>query len=265
MDASRPSSGSPKGSPTTATTTGSGTGGRCSLRVRCRSYCRTTSARPTGHRAAATGGRPRACRGQDIEPHRYGQRHRTPCRARVPRSLDEIELSYARLAVDGGVPLLGICRGCQIVNVAFGGTLYGDLEEFPEGGADHPGAKWDEWRALVAATLEGRDPPLIRRIRSRVRIRGRCCPSISASEPWSTAITTRRCWLWEKGSRAVAWAPHGSSRPSRCRQRRRSSWACNGSSTKSGGPMRRRSGLGVRSSGRAARRSKERDAVEATR
>ena len=42
-----------------------------------------------------------------------------------------------------------IRRGCQILNVAFGGTLFGDLDEFPEGGADHPGAKWGEWRALV--------------------------------------------------------------------------------------------------------------------
>jgi len=57
------------------------------------------------------------------------------------------------------VPLLGVCRGCQVLNVAFGGTLYGDLSEFPEGGADHPGAKWEEWRSLVEATLAGRDPP----------------------------------------------------------------------------------------------------------
>lgn len=71
--------------------------------------------------------------------------------------LDEIELHYARLAVESGVPLLGVCRGCQVLNVAFGGTLYGDLEEFP--GADHPGAKSEEWRALVAATLEGWERP----------------------------------------------------------------------------------------------------------
>ena len=61
--------------------------------------------------------------------------------------------------MEAGLPLLAICRGCQVLNVAFGGTLYGDLEEFPEGGADHPGAKWDEWRALVDATLEGTERP----------------------------------------------------------------------------------------------------------
>jgi gamma-glutamyl-gamma-aminobutyrate hydrolase PuuD len=46
-----------------------------------------------------------------------------------------------------------------VLNVAFGGTLYGDLEEFPRKGANHPGARWEEWRALVAATLDGRDRP----------------------------------------------------------------------------------------------------------
>ena len=97
--------------------------------------------------------------GRDIESHRYGRQVPHHLQGQSSPFLDEIELSYARLAVEGGIPLLGICRGCQILNVAFGGTLYGDLDEFPEGGADHPGAKWDEWRDLVAATLDGREPP----------------------------------------------------------------------------------------------------------
>ena len=97
--------------------------------------------------------------GRDIEPHRYGRAEPHRLQGESSPFLDEIELSYARLAVEGGVPLLGICRGCQVLNVAYGGTLYGDLDEFPEGGADHPGAKWDEWRELVEATLDGRDPP----------------------------------------------------------------------------------------------------------
>jgi putative glutamine amidotransferase len=96
--------------------------------------------------------------GRDIDPLRYGRSEPHPEQLEPAWKLDEIELDYARLAVEAGVPLLGICRGCQIINVAFGGTLYGDLEEFPEAGADHPGAKWDEWRALVAATLAGVEP-----------------------------------------------------------------------------------------------------------
>jgi len=97
--------------------------------------------------------------GRDVEAWRYGRLE--PHAKHLPGQphLDEIELHYARAAVEAGLPLLAICRGCQVLNVAFGGTLYGDLEEFPEAGADHPGAKWDEWRALVAATLERTQRP----------------------------------------------------------------------------------------------------------
>ncbi|HEY7660812.1 MAG TPA: gamma-glutamyl-gamma-aminobutyrate hydrolase family protein [Actinomycetota bacterium] len=95
--------------------------------------------------------------GRDIEAWRYGREDPHPLQGDPAPVLDEIELHYARLAVGSGVPVLGVCRGCQILNVAFGGSLFGDLDEFPGGG--HPGAKWDEWRALVAATLEGRERP----------------------------------------------------------------------------------------------------------
>ena len=97
--------------------------------------------------------------GRDIEAWRYGRAEPHPEHLPGLPHLDEIELHYARLAVEGAVPVLGICRGVQVLNVAFGGTLLGDLQEFPEGGADHPGAKWDEWRALVDATLTGTERP----------------------------------------------------------------------------------------------------------
>jgi putative glutamine amidotransferase len=93
--------------------------------------------------------------GRDVDPAHYGRTEPHPEQLAPAWLLDEIELDLARLAIERGVPVLGICRGCQILNVAFGGTLYGDLQEFPEGGADHPGAKWAEWRALVSATLGG--------------------------------------------------------------------------------------------------------------
>jgi gamma-glutamyl-gamma-aminobutyrate hydrolase PuuD len=97
--------------------------------------------------------------GRDIEAWRYGREEPHPSQGDSNALLDEIDLSYADLAVEGGVPLLGVCRGCQVLNVAFGGTLYGDLSEFPAEGADHPGAKWEEWGAIVSATLEGGKPP----------------------------------------------------------------------------------------------------------
>ena len=97
--------------------------------------------------------------GRDIEAWRYGREEPHPKHLPGQPFLDEIDLSYALLAVEEEVPVLGVCRGCQVLNVALGGTLHGDLEEFPAEGADHPGAKWDEWRALVAATLEGVERP----------------------------------------------------------------------------------------------------------
>jgi putative glutamine amidotransferase len=97
--------------------------------------------------------------GRDIESWRWGRAEPHPTQGETSPLLDEIELSYVRLALEARVPLLGVCRGCQVLNVALGGTIYGDRSEFPEAGADHPGAKWPEWRALVDATLAGRERP----------------------------------------------------------------------------------------------------------
>lgn len=65
--------------------------------------------------------------GADVEPARYGAephpRTGPPALAR-----DAWELALIRAALDGGVPLLGICRGLQLLNVALGGTLVQHLE-----------------------------------------------------------------------------------------------------------------------------------------
>ena len=37
---------------------------------------------------------------------------------------DSVELEFVQAAASDGKPFLGICRGCQVVNVALGGTLY---------------------------------------------------------------------------------------------------------------------------------------------
>src|SRR5581483_4362543 len=51
----------------------------------------------------------------------------------VDRSRDFTEISVTRWAADDDKPLLGICRGCQVANVALGGTLYRDIPK------EHPG------------------------------------------------------------------------------------------------------------------------------
>lgn len=50
---------------------------------------------------------------------------------------DALELTLARRAVEKGKPLLGICRGCQVLNVALGGTLYTHLPDQLENSLEH--------------------------------------------------------------------------------------------------------------------------------
>ena len=64
--------------------------------------------------------------GGDVEPHRYGQeRHETTWNTNFDR--DEFELALVHAAYARKIPVLAICRGVQVVNVAFGGTLIQDI------------------------------------------------------------------------------------------------------------------------------------------
>ncbi len=73
--------------------------------------------------------------GGDVEPHRYGQeRHGRTWRTNFDR--DEFELALVDAAYERKMPVLAICRGVQVVNVAFGGTLMQDIES-AIGSKDH--------------------------------------------------------------------------------------------------------------------------------
>ena len=67
----------------------------------------------------------------DIEPHRYGQENRK-C-ALCDSVLDDMEMALFDAFVEAGKPILGVCRGHQLVNVALGGTLMQDIEEEVQG------------------------------------------------------------------------------------------------------------------------------------
>ena len=64
--------------------------------------------------------------GADVNPERYGEAP-TEGLGEVDDDLDRLELALVRAALDRGLPVFGICRGQQVVNVAMGGTLYQDL------------------------------------------------------------------------------------------------------------------------------------------
>ena len=64
--------------------------------------------------------------GGDIHPEFYSQ-YITPNDIRVDRNRDMVEITLAQWAYEDDQPLLGICRGQQVINVALGGTLIHDI------------------------------------------------------------------------------------------------------------------------------------------
>lgn len=68
--------------------------------------------------------------GGDINPLLYGSSPHPKLEA-IHTALDEGQLLLAREILNSGKPLLAICRGEQLLNVALGGTLYQDMEEVP--------------------------------------------------------------------------------------------------------------------------------------
>jgi putative glutamine amidotransferase len=94
--------------------------------------------------------------GSDVDPDAYGESAHPQTLGTVPER-DAFEIALARRAIERDMPLLGICRGMQIMNVAAGGTL---LQHLPDtlGGDEHrrhPGsfAGADNTMRLAAGSL----------------------------------------------------------------------------------------------------------------
>jgi putative glutamine amidotransferase len=65
--------------------------------------------------------------GEDVDPSFYDEPKRYES-VRENRARDEFEFALLDLALHHRLPILGICRGIQVINVRFGGTLYQDLK-----------------------------------------------------------------------------------------------------------------------------------------
>ena len=90
--------------------------------------------------------------GLDVQPELYGaERHPTTDPARPDR--DAWELALLAGAQRRGMPVFGICRGLQLINVALGGTLFQDIATQVETAGPHVHADYDrhshaiEWAA----------------------------------------------------------------------------------------------------------------------
>ncbi|MFF9776333.1 gamma-glutamyl-gamma-aminobutyrate hydrolase family protein [Streptomyces sp. NPDC013978] len=65
--------------------------------------------------------------GGDLAPYRYGATDTHASVYDVDEVQDAFDLEVARAALDSGIPLLAVCRGLQVVDVALGGTLEQDM------------------------------------------------------------------------------------------------------------------------------------------
>ena len=91
--------------------------------------------------------------GPDLDPEAYGARERHGELGPTEPSLDAFELALASAALDRGMPLLGICRGSQALNVACGGTLH---QHLPGHRQSEPGCRvTHEVEVLTGTRLAG--------------------------------------------------------------------------------------------------------------
>jgi putative glutamine amidotransferase len=96
--------------------------------------------------------------GRDIEPARYGQAPHELLRVTDPQR-DALELELVSQVLDRGLPILGMCRGIQILNVALGGTLLQDVSLSPETAEHATDRGWKRWKEVERASLE--DDPVV--------------------------------------------------------------------------------------------------------
>ncbi len=129
--------------------------------------------------------------GEDVDPARYGTRPH-PALGDVHAERDAFELALVRAAHERRLPTLAICRGIQVVNVAFGGSLVQDIAS--------------EWRDAIQHECEPRD----RRVHEvHVQSGSRLAMAIGAELLRVNSLHHQAVARVGKGLAAVAHAPDG--------------------------------------------------------
>lgn len=109
--------------------------------------------------------------GADVAPQTYSQTATRP-EWSGDSSRDMYELELLHEFIEAGKPVLGICRGCQLINVAFGGTLYQDIATDVPSAMPHVNDLYDSHRheiafppgSSLASLFPGQTSPLVNSI-----------------------------------------------------------------------------------------------------
>jgi gamma-glutamyl-gamma-aminobutyrate hydrolase PuuD len=96
--------------------------------------------------------------GEDIEPKHFKATRENYKHVEKTHPLkDEIEIELIRYALRGSIPILGICRGSQLLNVVCGGTLYGDVQKENKSRVKHIDfAHYDTYRHPISIVAGSR-------------------------------------------------------------------------------------------------------------
>jgi putative glutamine amidotransferase len=108
--------------------------------------------------------------GGDVDPARFGEApHPTTCE--VSGARDALEIDLAQWALARRAPLLAVCRGLQVLNVALGGSLYQDIPSEPGSPLDHSQAALQgKSRNVTAHPVKVRDGSRLAEILGAVEI-----------------------------------------------------------------------------------------------
>ena len=131
--------------------------------------------------------------GPDIDPEGYGEAHRSPQLGPTEPDLDAYELALAQLADARRMPILGICRGSQALNVARGGSLHQHLGDVTDGSIHHRQAA--RGRVTTHSVRIARDAHL--------------AAVMEVTEADVNSFHHQAADRLGQGLRAVAWSPDG--------------------------------------------------------
>jgi putative glutamine amidotransferase len=130
--------------------------------------------------------------GPDLDPAAYGA-DAHPHLGPVEPSLDQFEVAVARRADELGIPVLGICRGCQALNIARGGTLHQHLPDVTDGSIAHRQTASGRQTTHTVDVADG----------------SRLGAIVGAAELAVNSFHHQAVAELGRGLRAVAWAPDG--------------------------------------------------------